>query len=124
MRVKQKGDFKMLTGYLERVKGVVNISVLDKYGKMGVEALTKATPVNTGKTANSWHYTIERSRDRIGISFHNDNVVNGVQIALILQHGHGTKNGGYVEGIDYINPAIQPIFEQLAEEAWGEVTRE
>ncbi len=123
MRVKQKGDFKKLTGYLERAKSITHASILDKYGKLGVEALSHATPVDTGKTAASWYYTVERKRGKLTIAFHNDNVVNGVQIALILQYGHGTARGGYVQGVDYINPAIRPIFESLANEAWGEVTR-
>lgn len=120
---KQKGDFKKLTSYLERIKGVVNLSELDRFGKEGVEALANATPKDTGLTANSWYYKIERNRDSFSISFHNSNVNDGVPIAIILQYGHGTRNGGWVEGRDYINPAIQPIFDKIAEEAWKEVIK-
>ena len=120
---KQKGDFKNLTTYLTRVKDTFDISILDKYGKAGVAALASATPVDTGKTASSWSYQITRKNGRISLSFHNSNVQNGVPIAVIIQYGHATRNGGWVEGRDYINPALRPIFEQIANEAWKEVTR-
>ena len=89
----------------------------------GVAALSSATPVDTGLTANSWHYTIENVNGYIKISFNNSNIQNGVPIAIILQYGHGTRNGGWVEGRDYINPAIQPIFDKITENAWREVTK-
>lgn len=120
---KQKGDFKNLTTYLTRVKDTFDINILDKYGKAGVAALASATPVDTGKTASSWSYQITRKNGRISLSFHNSNVQNGVPIAVIIQYGHATRNGGWVEGRDYINPALRPIFEQIANEAWKEVTR-
>lgn len=119
----QKGDFSKLTRYLERIKEVVNLSELDKYGREGVAALAAATPVDTGKTAASWEYEISRSKGSVSLTFKNTNIVNGVPIAIILQYGHGTRNGGYVQGRDYINPAIQPIFDRIAEEAWKEVTK-
>jgi len=118
---RQKGDFSKLTTYLERVKEKVKIGNLDKYGQEGVAALSSATPVRTGLTANSWYYKIEQSKDSVTLSFHNSNIQNGVPIAIILQYGHATRNGGWVEGRDYINPAIQPIFDRIAEEAWKEV---
>lgn len=118
---RQKGDFSKLTTFLEKAKEVVNIGDLDKYGKAGVAALASATPVKTGKTANSWYYTIENKKDTISIAFNNSNIQNGVPIAIILQYGHGTRNGGWVEGRDYINPAIQPIFDEIANKAWEEV---
>lgn len=121
---KQKGDFKNLTTYLARVKDTFDISILDKYGKAGVAALASATPVDTGKTASSWSYQITRKNGRISLSFHNSNIQNGVPIAVIIQYGHATRNGGWVEGRDYINPALRPIFEQIANEAWKEVTRQ
>ena len=96
--------------------------ILNKYGKMGVSALAAATPVDTGKTADSWIYEIETSKDSYTITWSNTNVNNHVNIALILQYGHATRNGGYVSGRDYINPALQPVFDQIAEEAWREVT--
>ena len=119
----QKGDFSKLTRYLERVKEVAKLGDLDKYGREGVAALAAATPVDTGKTASSWEYEITRNKDSVTLTFKNTNIVNGVPIAIILQYGHGTRNGGYVKGRDYINPAIQPIFDRIADEAWREVTK-
>ena len=120
---RQKGDFSKLTRYFEKVKESAKIGVLDKYGREGVAALSSATPVKTGKTANSWYYEIERQNGSATITFKNSNVNKGVPIAIILQYGHGTRNGGWVQGRDYINPAIQPIFDKLAEDAWREVTK-
>ena len=120
---RQKGDFSKLTNYLEKAKEVVKLGDLDKYGREGVAALSSATPVDTGKTANSWYYKIEHQNGSATISFYNSNIQNGVPIAIILQYGHGTRNGGWVQGRDYINPAIQPIFDQIVKEAWGEVTK-
>jgi hypothetical protein len=120
---RQKGDYAKLTRYLERVKSAARISELDKYGRAGVAALASATPVDSGKTASSWYYEVEHSKGSAKISFHNSNIQNGVPIAIILQYGHGTGTGGYVQGRDYINPAIQPIFDNLANDAWREVTK-
>lgn len=120
---RQKGDFSKLNRYLERVKEVVKIGDLNKYGREGVAALVSATPVESGKTANSWYYEIKRQNGSVSIDFYNSNINNGVPIAIILQYGHGTGTGGWVEGRDYINPAIQPIFDKIAEDAWKEVTR-
>lgn len=120
---KQKGDFSKLNLYLERVKQAVKLSELDRFGREGVNALASATPVNSGLTASSWEYNIERNSTGAAIQFYNTNVNEGVNIAIILQYGHATKNGGWVEGRDYINPAIRPVFDKLAEEAWKEVTR-
>lgn len=120
---RQKGDFSKLTRFLERAKEVVRVGDLDKYGREGVAALASATPVDTGLTASSWRYEIEQKKGSISISFHNTNIQNGVPIAVILQYGHATRNGGWVQGRDYINPAIQPIFDKIANEAWREVTK-
>lgn len=120
---RQKGDFSKLTRYLERVKEVIRRGDLDKYGRAGVAALASATPIDTGLTASSWYYEIEHSNGSAVISFHNSNIQNGVPIAIILQYGHGTGTGGWVEGRDYINPAIRPIFDAIANDAWREVTR-
>lgn len=120
---RQKGDFSKLTRFLERAKEAVHIGDLDKFGKEGVAALASATPVDSGETANSWYYEIENRKGSVMISFHNSNVQNGVPIAVILQYGHGTRNGGWVQGRDYINPAIQPIFDKIADAAWKEVTK-
>lgn len=121
MTFKQQGDFKKLSSFLERMKKPLKKTTLDKYGKEGVQALMAATPVDTGLTASLWHYDINMSKDSSSISFYNDNINNGVPIAIILNYGHGTRNGGYVKGRKYINPAIQPIFDKLAQEAWKEV---
>ena len=117
------GDFSKLTRFLERAKESVGLGFLDKYGREGVAALASATPVDTGLTASSWYYKIERTTNGAAINFYNSNIQNGVKIAVILQYGHGTGTGGWVEGKDYINPAIQPIFNKIANEAWREVTR-
>lgn len=120
---RQKGDFSKLSRYLEQMKEAARIGVLDKYGREGVAALASATPVDSGKTAGSWYYEIKRQNESVSIVFKNSNINKGVPIAIILQYGHGTGTGGWVDGRDYINPAIQPIFDRLAEEAWREVTK-
>ena len=120
---RQKGDFSKMTRFLEKAKEAVRMGDLDKYGREGVAALASATPVKTGLTANSWFYEIEHKNGSSTISFHNSNIQNGVPIAIILQYGHGTRNGGWVQGRDYINPSIQPLFDKIANEAWREVTR-
>ena len=120
---RQKGDFSKLNRYLERVKESAKIGVLDKYGREGVAALASATPVETGKTANSWYYEIKHQNGSVSIEFKNSNIKDGIPIAVILQYGHGTGTGGWVQGRDYINPAIQPIFDKIADSAWKEVTK-
>ena len=120
---RQKGDFSKLTKFLERTKETVKLYDLDRYGRAGVSALSSATPVDSGLTSTSWYYKIENRNGSATISFHNSNIQNGVPIAVILQYGHGTRNGGWVQGRDYINPAIQPIFDQIANDAWKEVTK-
>lgn len=122
IKFKHKGDFSKVTKYFGRIKKGVNIYSLKKYGQKGVEALASNTPVDTGKTANSWYYEIEDINGVARISFCNSNIQNGVPIAIILQYGHGTRNGGWVEGRDYINPAIQPIFDEITKNAWKEVS--
>lgn len=119
---RQKGDFSNLTRYLEKAKHAVRLSDLDRYGREGVAALASATPVESGETANSWYYEIVYEKNSVTIRFLNSNVQNGVPIAVILQYGHGTGTGGWVQGRDYINPAIQPIFDKIANDAWREVT--
>lgn len=117
----QKGDFSKLTRFLEKAKEVVHLGDLDRYGREGVAALKSATPVDTGLTADSWYYEVTNKGGVIKLTFKNSNIQNGVPIAIILQYGHGTGTGGWVEGRDYINPAIQPIFDKIAEEAGREV---
>ncbi len=119
----QKGDFSNTKRFMERLKETVKCSNLDVYGKKGVAALSAATPVDTGLTANSWKYEITHDKESATISFTNTNIQNGVPIAVILQYGHATRNGGWVQGRDYINPAIQPIFDEIAKDAWREVTK-
>ena len=123
IKFSQKGDFSKLTSFLEKTKEVVKLGNLDKYGKAGVEALSSATPIESGLTASSWYYKIENKDGKASINFYNSNIQNGVPIAIILQYGHGTGTGGWVEGRDYINPAIQPIFDKIVNDAWKEVTK-
>ena len=120
---RQKGDFSKLTHFLEKAKGSVRLGDLDKYGREGVAALASATPIDSGQTANSWYYKIINKNGSATIAFYNSNIQNGVPIAKILQYGHGTRNGGWVQGRDYINPAIQPIFDKIINDAWREVTK-
>lgn len=121
IKLTSQGDYSKATRYFERMKEVAKVGKLDHYGRLGVEALSKATPVDTGLTASSWNYEILRSRNGFTLRFNNTNIQNGCMIAIILQYGHGTRNGGYVAGRDYINPAIQPIFDEMAEKLWKEV---
>ena len=120
---RQKGDFSKLTKFLERAKETVYLGDLNKYGRQGVAALASATPIDSGETASSWYYEIENNKESATITFYNSNIQNGVPIAIILQYGHGTRNGGWVEGRDYINPAIQPIFDQIVDDAWRAVNK-
>lgn len=120
---RQKGDFSKTTKFLERARKPIRLSDLDKYGREGVAALASATPVDSGLTASSWYYEITNQNGRVSINFLNSNVNKGVPIAVILQYGHGTRNGGWVQGRDYINPAVQPIFDKIVNNAWREVTK-
>lgn len=121
--VTQKGNFKKTERFLGHVIGAHYARKMRHYGEKGVDALKAATPKDTGLTAESWSYEIVETPGRTAIYWKNSNVVDGVPIAIILQYGHATRNGGFVEGKDYINPAIRPIFEQMADEAWKEVVR-
>ena len=118
---RQKGSFKNTERFLKRANRFNIDQLLERYGQEGVEALREATPKDTGLTANSWYYKVKKETDRITITWSNSNIQNGVPIAVILQYGHATRNGGYVEGIDYINPAMRPIFDRIAARAWEEV---
>lgn len=117
-----KGDFRKTEKLLKKSLGDDYRSILDKYGRMGVESLSRFTPKDTGLTAASWRYRVIQNDDGLSVVWYNDNIVNGENIAILLQYGHGTRNGGYVVGRDYINPALQNIFDQLADAAWKEVT--
>lgn len=120
---RHKGDFSKAQRYLERAKGAVRLGILDKYGREGVNALASATPIESGQTSSSWTYEVSHDSRGATLTFSNSHINQGVVIAIILQYGHGTGTGGWVEGRDYINPAIQPIFDKLANEAWKEVTK-
>ncbi len=118
---KHKGDFNKTTKYLKKMMKALEKGVFDKYGKLGVAELEMNTPIDTGVTASSWSYLIEQTDESVQLQFYNDNVNDNVNIALILQYGHGTGTGGYVEGIDYINPALKPVFEAMVADIWKEV---
>lgn len=120
---RQKGDFRRTSDFLKRVNRLNLDAILNQYGQEGVEALRAATPKDTGTTANSWNYVVHKGTGSITITWSNSNIVDGVPIAVILQYGHGTRNGGYVQGTDYINPAMKPIFDKIAQRAWEEVKR-
>ena len=121
--VRQTGNFQRTDRFLHRMVQKHYMGILKRYGEKGVEALALATPRDTGKTAESWSYEIEELPGRTAIYWRNDHVENGVNIAILLQYGHATRTGGFVEGRDYIRPAIRPIFDKMAEEAWKEVVR-
>ena len=122
IRFKHRGDFRHTENFFDRIRRRSYVDVLRKYGQAGVEALAAATPKDTGETAASWSYEIVQTESGYSIFWNNSNINRGVNIALILQYGHGTGTGGYVRGIDYINPAIRPVFEEIANAAWKEVT--
>ena len=115
-----KGDFRKTEKFMKNARTNKLMSILKQYGEEGVAALMIATPLDTGRTASSWRYEIKVENNCIRLVFHNDNIQNGVPIAIILQYGHGTGTGGWVEGRDYINPAIQPVFDKIANSAWKE----
>ena len=119
---RQKGDFSKLEKMLKTSLGKDYRKVLEQYGREGVAALAAATPKDSGKTASSWDYEIVQKNGQLSVIWKNTNINDGVNIAIILQYGHGTKNGGYVQGIDYINPALRPIFEKMADAGWKEVS--
>lgn len=119
--IKQKGSFAKTDAFLKKVSRLDVMSILNKYGEKGVQALRANTPYDTGLTAESWSYEISKTSSGYKIYWKNSNIVKGVPIAIILQYGHGTGTGGYVQGIDYINPALRPIFDEIADSAWKEV---
>lgn len=121
IRFRQKGDFSKTFSFLKKERDFT--SILDRYGREGVRALSSDTPIDSGLTASSWYYKIIKDKMGFRITFNNSNIQNGVPIAVILQYGHGTGTGGWVEGIDYINPSLRPVFEKLANSAWEEVVR-
>lgn len=120
--VTTKGNWNTTSAHLKRLQAL-DLSILEKYGRQGVVALAAATPVDTSETANSWTFEIVKRRGYFSIRWRNTHVNNGQVIAVLLQYGHATRNGGYVQGRDYINPAIKPVFDEIAQEAWREVTK-
>lgn len=124
IRFRQKGDFSRIKRFFAENISLIKKLDLDKYARKGVEALSSATPLRSGETAGSWYYEIKKTGTSAVINFLNSNIHDGVPIAVILQYGHGTGTGGYVQGQDYINPAIRPIFEEMADQIWREVTQQ
>ncbi len=120
--IRQSGDFKKSLTFFTHLRRWNVRPILEKYGRLGVERLAEATPKRTGKTAASWSYEIKMEKTGATLCWKNSNIVDGVPIAVILQYGHGTRNGAYVQGLDYINPAVAPILTALSEELWKEVT--
>lgn len=118
----QKGDLSKTAQFLRRAKDL-HFDDLQKFGEAGVRALSEATPVDTGLTASSWYYQIREDDNGVSIEWANSNVKRGIVIAILIQNGHATKSGGWVPGYDFINPAIQPIFEEISKTAWREVIR-
>lgn len=123
IEMRQSGDFKKNLTFLTNLRKKSIRPILEKYGQKGVEALAEATPKATGKTAASWSYEIKMEKTGAVLSWKNANIVDGAPIAVILQYGHGTRNGGYVQGVDYINPAMKPVFDAIRDELWKEVTK-
>lgn len=123
LKIRHKGNFSKTTKFLHHVLRFDYKTILNRYGKMGVEALAEATPRDTGRTAEAWKYDIEENSNGVSIVWSNENINDGVNIAVILQYGHGTNNGGYVVGRDYINPALQPVFDKMANTVWKELIR-
>lgn len=123
IRFRHKGNFARTKRFFHRARRASFFSSLEDLAQAGVDALSRATPVDSGLTAQSWYYEIRNEQGKVSIFWNNSNQNQGVPIAVIIQYGHGTGNGGYVEGVDYINPALKPIFEQIAGKVWKEVTR-
>lgn len=121
--IKKTGDYKKANSYMEKLLEIVHLGILDKYGRKGVDALKKATPKETGKTADSWYYEISHDKNKATITWSNSNTNQGYHIAILIQYGHGTGTGGYIRGIDYVNPAMKDVFEQIANEVVEEIKR-
>lgn len=122
IRISSSGSGQGTMNWLRRIGGRDVYSDLERYGQLGVQALSRATPVETGRTAASWGYRVIRSRRFPGIEWYNTNLAaNETPIAVLLQYGHATRDGGYIPGYDYINPALQPIFDQIAQDVWKKV---
>ena len=118
-----KGNFKKTRSFIKKILRLDFYSILTKYAEEGVQALSSATPIDTGRTADAWNYEIVKEKDRVSIFWTNSNMNEGVPIAVVLEYGHGTGQGGYVQGRHYISPAIHPVFDKIAEAAWKEVVK-
>ena len=123
IKIKKQGDYKRANSYMEKLLEIVHLGILDKYGRKGVEALRAATPKESGKTADSWTYEISHSADKASITWLNTNTNRGYNIAILIQYGHGTGTGGFVQGVDYVNPAMKETFEQIANDVCEEIKR-
>lgn len=123
IRVESKGSFVNTDRFLNRMRKGEVFAHLNRYGQKGAEALAKATPKREGETAAGWDYRVTKKRGRYTITWTNSHIVDNVQIAVIIQYGHATRNGGWVEGVDYINPVIRPLFDEIASDIWKEVQR-
>ena len=121
VKVEVGGDFNNLERFLNKIRGKSYLNVLDEFGREGVSALASATPIDSGTTANAWSYEIHYSKGSVEIDWTNSNIQDGVNIAVILQYGHGTGTGAYIQGRDYINPALRPVFNSIADRAWKAV---
>jgi hypothetical protein len=122
IRIESEGDFKNTDAFLKKMTQNDLFTALRYYGAEGVRALANATPMDTGETASSWDYEIKKDSRSISIIWSNSHVINGRPIAVLIQYGHGTRNGGYVQGRDYINPALRPLFDRIVNDVWREVT--
>ena len=123
IKVTHRGSFKHMEKFLQRMKRKEHLKILEKYGPIGVAALKSATPVESSETANAWAYNIVEEKGFYSIVWRNTHEVKRTPVAILLQFGHGTRQGGFVRGRDFINPAIRPVFDQIAANMWKEVTR-
>lgn len=123
IKVKSKGDFKNTELFLKNAKNFDPIPILERYGAIGVDALREYTPKATGRTAASWYYEIEKTKKGYILSWNNRNVVDGISVAILIQYGHGTQSGTYVQGVDYINPALRNVFQAMSKEIRREVSK-
>lgn len=123
IKFKHKGNFKNTDKFFSDIYSIDYKNMLSIYGREGAQALESATPVSTGETARAWKYDIIKNKNGYQIVWSNTNMVDGIPVVILIQYGHGTKNGGYVEGIDFVNPALAPIFKKMADRIWKEVTK-
>lgn len=121
IKVKTKGDWSKTFRFLKKATKLSLPYILDKYAKIGVDMLSQATPVDTGLAASSWNYKVEQWDGKSKITWYNSDIENGYNVAILIQYGHGVNGGGYVQGIDFINPAMKPVFDDMVEALWKEV---